>query len=197
MGPLIDWLDVPLGLACLLVGAGYLAMLVGRRAPVPSAAAHAVMGFGMAAMFLPTFDPVPHAVWIAVFVVTGAWFGAEVLRAGRLAGTPGSHVVGAAAMLFMLLGGHEHAAIPVGPVDPEHAHHAASDGSGGLLVTVLALAFAAWYVTVLVRLPAHRRIGAPAVEGGAPVLVATRIDAHVVMSVAMSVAMLVMLLGMA
>lgn len=217
MGPAVTWMDASLGVVCLLVGGGYLALLAGRRAPVLPAAAHVVMGFGMAMMFLPALDPVPQTVWVALFVVSGSWFGAEALRAGALDGVAGPHVVGAAAMLFMLLGGHDHDAVPAGPVDPQHAHHAASGTSGGLLVTALALVFAAWYATDLVRLATQRAAATPVVAtpvvaapvaatagsvsavvtGSGPVAMATRIDPRAVAHVVMSVAMLVMLLGMA
>ena len=209
MGPDLTWWNVPFGLACLLAGAGYLALLAVRRAPAVTALAHAAMGLGMAAMFLPALDPVPHAAWVALFVVSGAWFGAEALRAGTVGGPAGALVVGAAAMLFMLLVGHDHAATSAGPVDPEHAHHAASGGSGALLVTVLALVFAAWYATDLVRHATHRSADVPAADvpaadvpaAGAPVAVveraAVRVSPQVVAHVVMSVAMLVMLLGMA
>ncbi|WP_300011603.1 DUF5134 domain-containing protein [Pseudonocardia sp.] len=203
MGLGVTWLDVALALACMTVGAGWLWLLAGRRGPLPAAASHAAMGLGMAAMFVPAADPVPAPLWVAVFVVSGSWFGAEVLRAGTLLGTAGGHVAGAAAMLFMLLGGHDHAAAAGGPVDPGHAHHAAAGGgSGGLLVTLAALVLAAWFVADLVRIATHRTVpepAAPVAEGAVAVAVtarATGVELPVVGHVVMNAAMLVMLLGM-
>lgn len=199
MGLGVTWLDAPLGLTCLLVGFGQLWLAVTRRAPAVPAAAHGAMGLGMAAMFVPAADPVPQPVWVVVFLVSGSWFGAAALREGGLLGTAGPHVVGAAAMLFMLLGGHDHGATAAGgPVDPEHAHHAAGGGAApGLLVTVVALVLAAWFIADLVRLATRRSDPRSAVPvGAAPVQVATRVDLHHVGHVVMSVAMLAMLVGM-
>lgn len=193
----VTWLGIPLGVACLAVGLLHLGMPAARRASVTASAPHALMGLGMAAMFVPPADPLPQLVWVAAFALVAAWFGAEALRAGSLLGAAGHHVVGAAAMLFMLLGGHDHGSAPAGgAVDPEHAHHAAAGGSGpGLLVTALALAFAAWFVADTVRaltrtpVPAGGpAVGVPRAEGLGGVGVA---------HLAMNVAMAVMLIGMA
>lgn len=214
MGLGSEWLDLPLGAACLLVGLHHLGLLGTRRVLPLDAAAHAVMGLGMAAMFVPSVDPVPQWAWVAAFVVIGAWFGAAALRAGTVLGAPGHHAVGAVAMLFMLLGGHDHSAAAGagGPVDPEHAHHAGADGaSPGLLVTVVALVLLAWFVADVVRVltsrapapapvavaaPVPGSSGAPAASGTGAVALSTApglLPAHVVMSAAM----VVMLLGMA
>ncbi len=166
----VTWLDLPLAVACLLVAAFHGWLLATRREPVLSSAAHLVMGLGMAAMFLPALDPLPRPVWVGLFAVSGAWFGAAALRSGSVFGTAGHHVVGAAAMLFMLLGGHDHAAMAAGPVDPEHAQHAAAGaGAPGLLVTVLALVFAGWYAADIVRTLLHRdpALADPALVGAA------------------------------
>jgi hypothetical protein len=95
------------------------------------------MGFGMAAMFSPLGDPVPAAVWIAVFVVTGAWFTGLALRSGLGTRDAAYHVVGAGAMLFMLLAGSRDAA---------GGHFHGTDGLGIASVLVLALAgFFTWH----------------------------------------------------
>lgn len=135
MGLGVVWLDVPLGAACLLAGLHHLRLALGRRAPVVSASGYAVMGFGMAAMFVPTADPVPRAAWIVVFTGSALWFAVAAVRS-RAFGDAGHHVVGAVAMLFMLLG-------------PGH-------GTGsGLFGPVVALALAAWFLAEVVRLLAH------------------------------------------
>lgn len=186
-----------LGTVCLLAGLYHLGRLAARRAPAASAGAHAVMGLGMAAMFVPALDPVPQPVWVALFVLSGAWFAATAWRAGTVAGEAGHHVVGAVAMLFMLLGGHDHDAA-AGAVDPEHAHHAAGAGAPALLVTVLALLFAGWFVADVVRTLVVRTDGAPARRfGGSATQVRTPVTVSAAAHLAMSVAMAVMLLGMA
>ncbi|GAA1325449.1 hypothetical protein GCM10009610_58530 [Pseudonocardia xinjiangensis] len=202
---LTPWLDPVLGLACLAVAAFHLVLLGRRHAPVASGA-HAAMGLGMAAMFLPSADPFPQPLWVAVFLVSGAWFGAAALRGGSLLDEAGQHVVGAAAMLFMLLGGHGHGApTATGAVAPEHAHHGGGGGAPGLLVTMLALIFAAWFVADIVR-TVYARTAVPVAT--APVAVAPAgttvtaapaapLTASVVAHVVMSGAMAVMLLGMA
>jgi len=141
----VTWLDVLLGAVCAGIAGVHLVLLATRRAPVAGAVAHAVMGLGMAAMFVPTADVVPRPVWIGAFALIAAWFGVEAVRAGTLGGAHGQHVVGAAAMLFMLLAGHHAGGV--------HAHHVvgAEDAGAGLLVTAAALALAAWFVADVVR----------------------------------------------
>ena len=213
MGPGVAWSDVPLGVACALAGLLALLQLATRRAPAADAAAHAAMGLGMAAMFVPAVDVVPRPLWIAVFVVSGAWFTAAALRSGSVGGAAGRHLAGAVAMLFMLLVGHAH-------------HPAAASGGGGaaLLVTVAALVLAAWFAADVLRLtlrpegdgpagpPDTVPAGtAPAVTGSAPSAVtgtaatatttaagtaaAPRVGPPLVAEVVMDVAMVVMLLG--
>lgn len=206
----MTWLALPLGAACLLVAAFHGWLLAARREPALSSAAHLLMGVGMAAMFLPALDPLPAPAWVALFAVSGAWFGASALREGSLFGVAGHHVVGAAAMLFMLLGGHDHAGAAVAG-DAGHAHHGGGAEGPGLLVTVLALAFAGWYAADVVRTLLHRdpALADPALVGAAaPVRTPVRVPggprhsapprplvetAHIVMAVAM----VAMLLGMA
>jgi hypothetical protein len=189
----VMWLDVLLGAICLAVGVVHLGLLATGRAPVVDAAAHTVMGVGMAAMFVPSLDIVPRPVWIVAFVLVAAWFGVDAVRAGSFLGGAGQHVVGAGAMLFMLLAGHDHGAA----ADPPHAHHLAAGGGGGLLVAAAALALAAWFVADVVRELTRGAHLAPATVGGSGAsgfggrgLVGTA-------QLAMAVAMAVMLLGMA
>jgi hypothetical protein len=192
-------LSIPFGIVCLVVALHHLGRLAGSPGAAPSAGAHAVMGLGMAAMFVPALDPVPRPVWVAVFVVSGAWFAATAMRDGALAGDPAHHVVGAAAMLFMLLGGHDHGTSAA--VDPEHAHHAAgAEGSPALLTTVIALLRAGWFLADVVRTVLRPTGAAPvsAVGNALPVKVPVKVPvrAPVAAHLAMSVAMAVMLLGM-
>ncbi|MGQ0573295.1 MAG: DUF5134 domain-containing protein [Pseudonocardia sp.] len=201
MGLGVAWLDLLLGGTCLLIGVVYVALLVTRRAPALGAAAHAVMGFGMAAMFLPTLDVLPRPAWVVAFVLVVAWFGAEALRAGSFTGGAGHHVVGASAMLFMLLAGHQHGTpVAAGTAGGGHAHHgaAAAAGGTGLLVTAAALALAAWFVADVVR--ELTRGGAPVTVGGGALAAAPVTAGRGVAGTAqlvMGVAMAVMLLGMA
>ena len=150
----MGWLDVLLGVACLLAGLHHLGLALGRRAPAVPAAGYAVMGFGMAAMFVPAADPVPRPVWVAVFAMSALWFGVELARRGGA----GHHLVGALAMLFMVL-------------VPGH-------GMGsGLVAPAVSLLLAAWFLADIVRLLAHAApvaVPAPAAAaamgapGGAP-----------------------------
>lgn len=158
------WLDVSLAVACLLVAAHYVGRLVTDRVPFVPAASHVVMGVGMAAMFVPAFDPVPRPAWVAIFLLIGAWFGAAAVRAGSLLGDPGHLAVGAVAMLFMLFAHTRGPTGPAGPVDPEPAHHGgATAGSPGLLLTVVAFGFAAWFIAdVAHRLGRAGATGSPA-----------------------------------
>jgi hypothetical protein len=198
-------LALVLGVACLLVGLLHTVLLTTRRAPLadPAAhAAHAVMGYGMTAMFVPAVDVVPAPVWVACFAVVTAWFGALALRTGGLFGAAGHHVVGGAAMLFMLLGGHaaHRAHLPAagGAVDPEHAQHAGGAAGGpGLLITVLALAFAAWFVADLARVLLARSPTPVAAGGAVAVRPALGLGVVGIAGLVMSGAMVVMLIGMA
>ncbi len=130
----MGWLDVLLGVACLLAGLQHLGLALGRRAPAVPAVAYAVMGLGMAAMFVPAADPVPQPVWVAAFAVSALWFGAGLLRDRSAFGDAGHHVVGALAMLFMLLA-------------PGHGV--------GLIAPAVALLLAAWFLADIVALLAH------------------------------------------
>lgn len=145
----VAWLDVPLGVACLLAGLHHLGLALGRRVPAVPALGYAVMGFGMAAMFVPGADPVPQAAWVAVFAVSALSFGVALLRDGALFGDAVHHVVGALAMLFMLL-------------VPGHGMGSGLFGPG------VALALAAWFLADIVRLLAHpvpAAVPAPAAMG--------------------------------
>jgi hypothetical protein len=105
------------------------------------------MGIGMAAMFVPAADPVPRLVWVGVFLVVAAWFAAAIIRTGSLLGDCGHHLIGAVAMLYMLLGG----AATSGAVDHGHAHHGDSgDAAAPMLPSLIALAFAAWFISDVV-----------------------------------------------
>lgn len=130
----MEWVHVVLALGCLGCGLLHLARLVLLRGDRLGEASHAAMGFGMAAMFSPLGDPMPAGVWIAVFVVTGIWFTGLALRSGLGTRDAGYHVVGAGAMLFMLLAGTRDAA-------GGHGH----GGSGLGVVTVAGLLLAGFF----------------------------------------------------
>ncbi|MGH3567171.1 MAG: DUF5134 domain-containing protein [Pseudonocardia sp.] len=161
----VVWLDGPLAVLSLGIGLLYTVMVITRKARPTSGLAHALMGVGMAAMFVPRFDPLPRAGWVAIFVLIGAWFGATALREGRRFGEPAHHVVGAAAMVFMLLA-HRHDTAPAAAVEPAHAHHGAAAGGGTAAFSALALVLAAYFVAhavhhLLARGPADAVPGLP------------------------------------
>lgn len=205
------WSAGLLAVACALAGLYFVRQLVSGRPGAASSAAHAAMAAGMAAMFVPVFDPLPAPVWAGMFLLIGSWFGAVAIRSGSLIGEPGHHVIGATAMLFMLLGNHGHthatqAAITAG--GGEHAQHAAAAfaGGGGLTTTAVALALAAWFLAEIVRrLTDAQRPVCPASPGvgfgsaripaaaGRPTTTAGSRAPHLIMSGAMAV----MLIGMA
>lgn len=182
MGNLV--VDVALAVTCLAIGLLHLQLASGQLA---ESAAHAVMGLGMAAMFVPAADPIPRPVWLAVFVALGAWAAVAAVRERSLVGPAGHHLVGAAAMVFMVLS-HVH---------PVH-HEGVAPSSGGLalLLAVLALAFTAWFVADIARIlaaPATPRGAAPAAGAGGRLALRLARPARV----AASAAMVVMLVAIA
>lgn len=199
----MDWVSGALALVCLAVAALHLTRVALQATPfgdVPDGPAgevsHAAMAAGMAAMFSPVGDPLPGPVWTVVFVACGLWFGTVALRTRSFRGDAAQHVVGSAAMLFMLLTHHN--TVTAG----QDAGHAAHGGTGPVLVIAILLAgYFAWHALRCVD-----RLGAapPAVAdpaGGAAV--AQRVGvlrsaqtvavAHVVMAVAMTVMLLAMI----
>ncbi len=132
------WLAGALTVACLAVGLLHVVRMLVLRADVFGEMSHAAMGVGMAAMFSPMGDPVPGPVWTIVFVACGAWFVAVALRAGTMVGDAGHHIVGSGAMLFMLVGGHSHAAGLGGAGHP-------GPGGGAGLVPAVAMVLAGYF----------------------------------------------------
>jgi len=209
----VDWVSAGLALVCLAVVALHAARLVvhaGAFGDIPGGpigeVSHAVMALGMAAMFSPLGDPVPAPVWTVAFAVCGAWFAAVALRTGSFGGDAGHHVVGSAAMLFMLLAGHDHAAADAGADAGHAAHHSAAGGGVGV-VSVLAILLAGYFAWHALRCSDRLRVGAdddpgPAPAGSGATAVAQRTGvlrsartaalAHVVMAVAMTVMLLAM-----
>lgn len=198
----MGWVSGALALVCLAVAALHLARLaLPARAvgDVPGGPAgevsHAAMALGMAAMFSPLGDPLPAPAWTAVFVLCAAWFAAVALRTRSFRGDAAHHVVGAAAMLFMLLTHHNDADLPAGHA----AHHASGAGLGPVpLVAILLAGYFAWHA---LRCSDALRADPPAAMGNTRV--AQRVGvlrsaqtvavAHVVMAVAMTVMLLVMI----
>jgi hypothetical protein len=163
------WVSGVLAIGCLAVGLLHLYRLVTLRGDVAGEASYAAMGLGMAAMFSPFDDPVPAPVWAAVFLCCAA---GVVLRG---AADVIHHVLGAAAMLFMLLTGHGH----------------------GSVVAIGLAAYFAWHVLrCLDRLAAIELEllgnGSAAVALRVPVLRTARTAAvaHLVMSVGMALMLL-------
>jgi len=144
------WFNALLAAVSLGLGLLHLLRLVtarrdGRR--VVGEASHAAMGFGMAAMFSPFGDPLPPAVWIAVFGLSSAWFAASVLREGLATEDAGHHVVCGVAMLFMLGIGLQAEAATGGA--GAHAHHgggAAGPGAWASFVAIGLAGYFAWHV---------------------------------------------------
>jgi hypothetical protein len=207
----VDWLSGLLALLCLAVAALHLARLaVSAKAfgDVPGGpvgeVSHATMALGMAAMFSPLGDPVPAPVWTVAFVLCGAWFAAVALRTRSFGGDAGHHVVGSAAMLFMLLTGHSHTEVG-GSAEAGHAaHHGGGDGGGVGLVAVAAILLAGYFAWHALRCSDRLRVdagpvtataGAAAVAQRTGVLRSARTAAlaHVLMAVAMTVMLLAMI----
>lgn len=203
----MGWVYAVLAGLCLAIGLLHLLRLVRVRRPVMAEASCAAMALGMAGMFSPAGDPVPAPVWVAIFVGTGTWFAASVLRrrpVGVVEGDAAHHVVGSVAMLFMLA--EDHAAAGAG--GDEHAAHAAHGGGGmDLLSTAAAVVLAAYFVYYTLRCTDQLRAcrppepGAGATAGGtvalrtrAPGLRSARLKARA--HVTMGALMAIMLLGM-
>lgn len=136
------WGSGVLALACLGVGVLHLVRLALVRRDLVGEASHGMMAMGMAAMASPLGNPVPDSVWTAVFVLITAWFGVLALRSGGLGGDRGHHVIGSAAMLFML-------AVQHGGTSAGHlvGTGAAVHGSSGtfVLASAVAIAFAGYF----------------------------------------------------
>jgi uncharacterized protein DUF5134 len=174
-------------LVCLIVAALHVVRLAVLRDDVVGEASHAAMGIAMAAMFSPLGDPVPRQVWTAVFAVSAAYFTVLLLRRREAEGSAARHhVVGSAAMLFMIGAG-------------THAGHATSGGGIGLgsVAAIVLAGYFAWHALgCLERVNALP--GLVVSPAGSVALRAahtgerTAAGAHLVLAVAMSV----MLLGM-
>lgn len=196
----VVWLDGPLAVLSLGIGLLYTVMVISRNARPTSGLTHALMGVGMAAMFAPRFDPLPRVGWVAIFVLIGAWFGATALREGLRFGGPAHHVVGAAAMVFMLLVHRPDAAAAV-VADPAHAHHGAATAAvgGTAAFSALALVLAAYFVAHAVHHLSARGSGVdePVPAGAVGVLVRMNAQRAAAASrVVMGATMAIMLLGM-
>jgi Domain of unknown function (DUF5134) len=70
---------------------------------------HVLMGTAMAGMLVPQLNLPPGSVWVAVFGIGAAWFGASAIRTRATAGFgwqcrfPVPHLIECIAMLYMLL----------------------------------------------------------------------------------------------
>ncbi|MFC4944006.1 DUF5134 domain-containing protein [Pseudonocardia sp. GCM10023141] len=199
-----------LAVCCLALGVMHLLRLAVRRVDMIGEGSHAAMCIGMAAMFSPLPDPVPTPVWIVIFVACLGWFGAVAIRGRSLGGEPGHHVVGSAAMLFMLLSGHAGAA---GHASGNAGH---GGGVGGFtatsIIAIVAAGYFAWHgLRCADRLrmchaqaepvdTVQVRAGSDSVAAlGGSVLAlpaVTRPQTAAVAHIVMAVAMTVMLLGM-
>ncbi len=190
-------------LAVISLGTGVIFLLAAARRPNErlGCLAHALMGFGMAGMFSPWGDPVPPVAGALVFVVIAAWFGAQLLRTGRVGLTESTHlVVGPAAMVLMYLTMGSMSAGPADTTmaDPAHVGHTmamgGAGGSPGLSAVALGLmGYFVWYAWIL---SGRLRRPAPPAAGGSAVAVSTHtrvttvqivVGAHVVMCVLMAV----------
>jgi hypothetical protein len=165
----MTWFNALLAAVSLGLGLLHLVRLATARRDgrsVIGEASHAAMGFGMAAMFSPLGDPLPAAVWIAVFGLSAAWFAASVLRTGVEADDAGHHVVCGVAMLFMLGIGLQAEAAGGGA----HAHH--GGGGSGAWASFVAIGLAGYFAWHVMRCgdrfaAARRsRIGVLATAGG-------------------------------
>jgi len=79
--------------------------LLAKRTDIDADLLHVLMGVAMAGMFEPSLNPVPGAMWRAVFTACAAWFGWQALRPRRPArprsAGPLPHAVESAAMTYM------------------------------------------------------------------------------------------------
>jgi hypothetical protein len=201
----MSWVSAALAVVCLAVSGLHLARLAlhaGGFGDVPGGpvgeVSHAAMALGMAAMFSPLGDPLPGSVWTVVFVLCGLWFAAVAARSRSLRGDAAHHVVGSAAMLFMLLTHHDGADVPAGHA----AHHAAAGGLGPVpLVAIVLAGYFGWHA---LRCSDALRAEEPAEpDGSGGAALAHRVGvlrsarsaavAHVVMAVAMTVMLLAMI----
>jgi hypothetical protein len=203
----VGWVSGALAVVCLAVALLHLGRLVVHArafGDVPGGpvgeVSHAAMALGMAAMFSPLGDPLPGPVWTVVFVLCGLWFAGVAVRTRSVDGDAAHHVVGGAAMLFMLLTHHNDA--PIGAGSGHAAHHMAETGLGPVpLISIVLAGYFAWHAlrcsdALLADPPAE-----PDGSGGA--VVAQRVGtlrsaqtvavAHVVMAVAMTVMLLAMI----
>ncbi|MCO1660159.1 DUF5134 domain-containing protein [Pseudonocardia humida] len=209
----MDWVSAGLALVCLAVVALHLARLAVHATAfgdIPGGpvgeVSHATMALGMAAMFSPLGDPLPAPVWTVAFVLCGAWFAAVALRTRSFDGDAGHHVVGSAAMLFMLLSGHDHTAVDA-TADAAHAGHHGAAGGGVGAVSLVAILLAGYFAWHALRCSDRLRVGghdAPSADAASPGTAAvaqrtgvlrstgTAALAHVVMAVAMTVMLLTM-----
>jgi uncharacterized protein DUF5134 len=152
--------------------------------------AHLVMALGMLVMFLPSADPLPPLVWTGVFVLVGAWLGAEVLRTGAAGTHPPDRghqihlVISMAAMVYMFATMTSAAADPAAAAGSGHHH-------GGDGVNLIAVNIALTGYFLLHALWSGARLVRPALlsttEGVAVTAVAGRLpDAcHLVMGLGM------------
>src|SRR5260370_32309800 len=81
-----------------------------RQTELDADGIHVVMGVAMAGMLVPRLTPLPVPLWVAMFGITGAWFGSQAVRAyrGQAVGArwcphPVPHLVESGAMVYMLL----------------------------------------------------------------------------------------------
>jgi hypothetical protein len=204
------WLHGVLAALCLAIGGLHVVRVARLRRGRVLEAAYAGMALGMAGMFSPIGDPVPTPVWVALFLLCGAWFGGLLLRVrspGALDGEALHVLVGSAAMLFMLGADHQ-----AGAANGGHpAHAGGAPGTAGI-GSAVALVFAAYFVLHLLRCADRlqaARLGAPAAVGappGPPAAVATAVRSSVrapcsvtgpaLAHVLMTATMAVMLVGM-
>ena len=164
------WVHGALAGLSMAIGGLHLFRAVRLRSGRVLEAAYAAMALGMAAMFSPVGDPVPGPAWAVLFALSGAWFGAVLLRfrsPGVLDGEALHVVVGSAAMLFML-GAHQ-----AGGVEAHGGHAAHGGGAPGMVgvASAVALVFAGLLRAAhaaLCRPPAHgpRRRAGPAQRAG-------------------------------
>ncbi|WP_219413089.1 DUF5134 domain-containing protein [Pseudonocardia nigra] len=180
----MTWVNGALAVVCLALAPLHVLRVALLRRDVAVEVSSAVMALGMAAMFSPLDDPLPQPVWTGAFVLSAAWFGALVVRGGGLHGEAGHHVIGSAAMLFMLAAGHTHAATGIASV-----------------VAIALTGYFAWHALRCAdrcrSLPAAPDgAGAPAVGLRTSVLALRAPQAAAAAHLVMAVAMAVMLLGM-
>jgi Domain of unknown function (DUF5134) len=146
-----SWLAGVLAVVMILVAASSacrlgVSRLRGLATEADADGIHVLMGTAMAGMLMPQLNPLPGNIWVAVFGIGAAWFGASAVRARARARVwfswqcrfPVPHLIECVAMLYMLLSAPS-AQHEAGAVMPGMSTSASAPAGFPALSVVLAL----------------------------------------------------------